>query len=73
MIYNELNSYHQLYTIYDDYEGINNIKMINDNAGIAPVTVDPEDNRFIAIRKRNVHFDRRNREYNDGSRAFNLA
>lgn len=40
MIYNELNSYHQLYTIYDDYEGINNIKMINDNAGIAPVTVD---------------------------------
>lgn len=40
LIYDELNSYHELYTIYDDYDGINNIKTINDNAGIAAVTVD---------------------------------
>lgn len=33
---------HQLYDIYNDYEGINNIKTINDNAGIRPVEVDQE-------------------------------
>ena len=32
--------YNNLYDIYNDYEGINNIKTINDNAGIAPVEVD---------------------------------
>ena len=32
--------YHQLFDIYNDYEGINNIKTINDQAGIAPVKVD---------------------------------
>lgn len=36
----ELEIYHQLYDIYQDYEGINNIKTINDNAGIQPVVVD---------------------------------
>lgn len=36
----ELEIYHQLYDIYNDYDGINNIKTINDNAGIAPVVVD---------------------------------
>ncbi|MDO4488537.1 MAG: FAD:protein FMN transferase [Eubacteriales bacterium] len=36
----ELMVYHQLYDIYNDYPGINNIKTINDNAGVSPVTVD---------------------------------
>ena len=36
----ELSVYHQLYDIYNDYEGLNNIKTINDNAGGAPVEVD---------------------------------
>lgn len=31
-----------LYDIYNDYEGVNNIKTINDNAGIKPVKVDKE-------------------------------
>lgn len=31
---------HKLYNIYLDYEGVNNVKTINDNAGIAPVQVD---------------------------------
>lgn len=35
----KLEYYHKLYDIYNDYEGINNIKTINDNAGIAPVVV----------------------------------
>lgn len=40
MIHDKLKEYHELYDIYNDYEGINNIKTINDNAGIAPVKVD---------------------------------
>ena len=39
-IHDELLVYHQLFDIYNDYEGVNNLKTINDNAGIAPVTVD---------------------------------
>ena len=34
--------YHCLYDIYHTYEGMNNIKTINDNAGIEPVVVDSE-------------------------------
>ncbi|MDD3349978.1 MAG: FAD:protein FMN transferase [Eubacteriales bacterium] len=40
LIHEELMKYHKYYDIYNDYEGINNIKTINDNAGIAPVKVD---------------------------------
>ena len=36
----DLVEYNQLYDIYNDYDGITNIKTINDNAGTAPVTVD---------------------------------
>lgn len=36
----ELFRYHELFDIYSDYDGVNNIKTINDQAGIAPVTVD---------------------------------
>lgn len=39
-VYDTLEEYHRLYDIYNDYDGINNIKTINDNAGIAPVKVD---------------------------------
>lgn len=39
-IHDRLESYHRLYDIYNDYEGIANIKTINDNAGKAPVKVD---------------------------------
>lgn len=40
MIHDKLQEYHQLYDIYNNYDGINNIKTINDNAGKAPVKVD---------------------------------
>jgi len=39
-IHDEMLVYHQLFDIYNDYEGLNNLKTVNDNAGIAPVTVD---------------------------------
>lgn len=40
-IYQKLEKYHQLFDIYNEYEE-NNIKTINDQAGIAPVKVDRE-------------------------------
>jgi thiamine biosynthesis lipoprotein len=33
---------HKLYDIYNDYDGINNIKTVNDNAGIQPVQVEED-------------------------------
>ncbi len=47
-VHDELLVYHQLFDIYKDYEGINNLKTINDNAGIAPVKV---DGKIIALLK----------------------
>ncbi len=38
-IHEELEVYHQFFDIYNDYEGVHNIKTINDQAGIAPVKV----------------------------------
>lgn len=35
-----LEEYHRLFDIYYEYEGINNLKTVNKNAGIAPVEVD---------------------------------
>ena len=40
-IHDSLLFYHRLFDIYHNYEGINNLKTVNDQAGIAPVTVDP--------------------------------
>lgn len=41
-IKDKLTEYHRLFDIYHSYEGMNNLKTINDNAGIAPVKVDQE-------------------------------
>lgn len=38
-IHDRLLELHKLYDKYNDYEGINNIKTINDNAGVKPVKV----------------------------------
>ncbi|MPM56972.1 FAD:protein FMN transferase [bioreactor metagenome] len=40
LIHDKLEVYHRLYDIYGSYEGINNLKTVNDNAGISPVAVD---------------------------------
>ena len=39
-IHDELLYYHQLFDIYNSYDGMNNLKTVNDQAGIAPVVVD---------------------------------
>ena len=39
-IHDELLRYHRLFDIYNTYEGINNLKTVNDMAGISPVEVD---------------------------------
>ena len=39
-IHDELYFYHQLFDIYNDYEGLNNLKTVNDMAGIEAVKVD---------------------------------
>ena len=36
----EMGKLHKLYTSYEDFQGINNISTINENAGIKPVKVD---------------------------------
>lgn len=40
LIHDELLVYHQLFDIYNDYDGFNNLKTVNCQAGIAPVEVD---------------------------------
>jgi len=39
-LHDALLEYHRLFDIYNDYDGMNNLKTVNDNAGISPVQVD---------------------------------
>lgn len=39
-LHDELQVYHQLFDIYQQYDGMANLKTVNDQAGVAPVTVD---------------------------------
>lgn len=41
-IYEQLLRYHQLFDIYNDYEGLSNLKTVNDHAGIEAVAVDSD-------------------------------
>lgn len=45
-IHDSLLEYHKLFDIYNEYDGLNNLKTINDHAGKEPVTVDA---RIIAL------------------------
>lgn len=46
-IHDVLLRYHQLFDIYNDYPGLNNLKTVNDHAGIEPVQVDGEIIRLL--------------------------
>jgi len=50
-VHDEFLKMHQLFDIYHDYDGINNIKTINDNAGIRPVKVDSHIIDLIKLSK----------------------
>lgn len=46
-VHDQLLVYHQLFDIYNDYDGLSNLKTVNDNAGVAPVVVDEIIIRFL--------------------------
>lgn len=60
----ELINLNKLFDIYNTYEDINNIKTINDNAGIAPVKVDSEIINLLRAGKE---------AYNKTNGAVNIA
>lgn len=47
----ELKKYHQLYNSYDAFEGVNNFRTINENAGKEAVAVDPKIIELIEYSK----------------------
>lgn len=65
-IHDELEAYHKLYDIYNSYDGINNIKTINDNAGIQAVKV---DKKIIDLLK----FSKEAYEFSDGTVNIGLG
>lgn len=52
LLKDKLMEYHRLFDIYNDYENLNNIKTINDHAGIAPVAVDAEIIEMLKLGQR---------------------
>ena len=42
LVFSELERYHRLFDAYNEYEGVNNIKTLNENAANEPIKVDPE-------------------------------
>ncbi len=48
LIHDELQVYHQLFDIYHEYDGLNNLKTVNDGAGVMEIAV---DERIISLLK----------------------
>ena len=46
-VYDTLLHYHRLFDIYNEYEDMNSLKTVNDQAGIAPVRVDEDIIRLL--------------------------
>ncbi len=63
-IYDELKVYHELYDIYNSYDGINNLKTVNDKAGIEPVKVDKKIIDLLVFAKQ---------KYVETNDSFNIA
>ena len=45
LVQEKLRHYNDLFDIYNNYEGLNNLRTINENAGIAPVETSPKSLR----------------------------
>ena len=69
----DLLEYHQLYDIYNDYDGVTNIKTINDNAGTAPVQVDDKILGMLELARQMYNTTGRQAEHCHGQRAPHLA
>ena len=50
-VYELLEKYHRLFDIYYEYSGMNNLKTVNKNAGVAPVKVEKELIDFLLYAK----------------------
>ena len=48
----ELKTYHELFNSYDAFEGVNNFRTINENAGKEPVKVDPKIIELVEYSKK---------------------
>ena len=55
LIHEELETYHQLYDIYNNYPNLNNMKTINDQAGKSPVIVDEKIIDLLLFSKEMYH------------------
>lgn len=51
VLQNDFIYYNKLFDKYNDYEDVNNVKTINDNAGIQPVVVDEELMELLVLSK----------------------
>lgn len=51
-VHDELTAYHRLYDVYNEYEGVANLRTVNQNAGVRPVAVDDRLIDLIAYAKR---------------------
>ena len=63
-LHSEMARLNKLFDIYNDYEGISNLKTINDNAGISPVKVDED---LYALIKEGIN------AYNETDGYINIA
>ncbi|WP_300408753.1 FAD:protein FMN transferase [Lagierella sp.] len=52
LVKSEFERLHKLYNHFDSFEGVNNIKTINDNAGIKPIKVDKDLFELIKFSKK---------------------
>ena len=55
VIHDELQYLHKLFDIFNEYNGVNNLRTINDNAGIAPVQVHPAIIELMQVSKQAYH------------------
>lgn len=54
IVRDEMQRLHKLFDIYNDYEGINNLKTVNDAAGVEAVPVDPSLIELLEIARQAV-------------------
>lgn len=53
---NAFERYHILFDIYNNYDGVNNLHTINNNAGVSPVVVDPAIIELLVFSKQAYYY-----------------